>query len=147
MSEGYANFVTQQESAELPAGPTHSNTSIGVAVFSREDQIAIRKKEGWRKIRNRQLPEAGFRVGKSVIVDNKDGETCDVNIAAQVNIAAAEAAATLEAAERDINHRKAVLDYLCDNDVVTLLVALHNSHLGKEILPEDVRAEAEKLVP
>ena len=144
---GFANFITQQESDVWPAGPASTKTSVGIASLSIADQIEVRKKEGWRKIRTRQLPNAGFRIIKTVIVDNKDGETCDVNIVPpQMSILAEQTAQDAANAKATEDRRKAMIDYLCQGEVTRLFVALHNAFLDKPISEEAVRAEAEKIL-
>lgn len=143
---GFANIITQQESDVWPAGPASAKTSVGIASLSLADQIEVRKKEGWRKIRNRQLPDPGYRIIKTVVVDNRDGETCDVNVAAQINIADEQAAQSAANAKATEDRRKAMVEYLCQAEQVRLMVALLNLRIDKPILPEDIRAEAEKIL-
>jgi hypothetical protein len=148
MSEnGCGNFLTQEERSDWPKGPASVQNDVGVAVLSPADQIALRKKQGWRKIRNRQLPDAGFRIIKTQIVDNRDGETCDVNIVPpQMNIAVEQAATEAETIQQEADWKANMIEQLCKSQQVKLLVALHNSHLDKPISDEDILAEAEKII-
>lgn len=140
----YANIITQAVANELPKVPSQIGSTFNPDAKQQAEWL---KKQGWRRVVTEESPTLGNRVTATKVVDAFDGETCRIQIVSQINMADEQAAQAAEAAKQATDRHKAMVEYLCQGETVRMLVALHNSHLGKEIPPEDVQSEAEKLVP
>jgi hypothetical protein len=145
--KNFANIYTNEEADTRPAVPATISTKVGLTTSpTPEQQEEWYRAKGWRKPVSEDKPSVGCRITKTKVVDTGDGLTCRISIVSQINIAdelAAQDAANAKATE---DRRKAMVEYLCQSESVRLCVALLNLRIDKPFLPEDIRAEAEKIL-
>ena len=139
----YGNIITNQVADVLPKVPSQIGSTFNPDAKQQAEWLV---RQGWREIVGADAPTPGYRVTAQKVLDLGDGK-CRIQIVSRINVADEQAAQAAESAKQATDRHKAMVEYLCQGELMRLWVALHNSHLGKEILPEDVQAEAEKLVP
>lgn len=143
----HGNIYTHAIVEVLPPPPSPLPGPVGpiMGTPTASQLAAYYRATGWRRIVSREAPSPGYRI-VSIRIEEINGDTCNVCVDGQVNIAAEQAAAASTAAAADLAAREARALDAGDQLLATVLVNVINLRLAvdKKISKAELVAEARK---